>query len=222
MEIEDLRLGASVVSGDDHKLGTLSRFVLRKSDFKLTHIVADTGILRSGEPLWKGGWGLSHDRVVPIGVLASADTDELRLTMTAEEFRDLSVDYIQERFAEIPDDEPGRPDLSDLRRIATSLPGEPGPYFMYDTMALAPWEADIQKDSPVWRMNPHQKVGEVERLLVEEGTQKSVAIVVRRGHVFSKDVVLPMSYVSEVVADIVRVDIGDDALGSLEEYQPSD
>jgi PRC-barrel domain len=222
MQIEDLRLGASVVSSDDHKLGTLSHFVVRKSDFKLTHIVVDTGILRSGEPLWKGGWGLSHDRVVPMGVLSSADSDSVRLTMTADEFRDLSVDYIEERFAQIPDDEPGRVDLSDLRRIATSLPGEPGPYFMYDTTALAAWEADIKKDSPVWRMNPHQKIGEVERLLVEEKTEKSVAIVIRRGHVFSKDVVLPMSYVSEFVADIVRVDIGDDELESLDEYQSND
>jgi uncharacterized protein YrrD len=222
MQIEDLRLGASVVSREGHKLGRLSHFVMRKGDFRLTHIVVDTGILRSGEPLWKGGWGLSHDRVVPIGVLASVRPDELQLTMSADEFRDDSVDYIQEHFARIADDKPGWPDASDIRRIATSIPGEPGPYFMYDTMALAAWEADIRKDSPVWRMNPHEKIGDVERLLVDERTQKAVAIVVRRGHLFSKDVVLPMTHVSEVVADIVRVNLGDDDLDQLEEYQAAD
>jgi uncharacterized protein YrrD len=220
MKIEDLRLGASVISREGHKVGTLSRFVLRKKDFKLTHVVVDTGLFRSGEPLWKGGWGMSHDRVVPLGVLASADSDQVRLTMTAEEFRDLSIDYVEERFAPIVDEKPGEPDLSDLRRIATSIPGEPGPYFMYETMALAPDEVDIEKGSPVWRMNPHEKIGEVERLLLDEQTHKVVSLVMRRGHLLAKEVGLPIRHVSEVVADIVRVDISDDDLRNLEQYHP--
>ncbi len=222
MRLEDLRPGADVVSSDEHKLGTLSRFVVRKDGFKLTHIVVDTGIFRSGEPLWKGGWGMSHDRVLPLGVLDSAVSDEIRLTMSADEFRELSADYIEERFALIPDDEPGWPDLSDVRRIATSIPGEPGPYLMYESMAVSAAETDIKKDSPVWRMRPHEKIGEVERLLVDEETSQIASIVIRRGHVFSKDVILPIAYVSEVVADIVRVEIGDEALQGLHEYEPRD
>ena len=222
MKLEDLRPGASALSSEGHKLGTLSRFVVRKEDLKLTHIVVDTGILRSGEALWKGGWGLSHDRVVPLGVLESASSDEVRLTMTADEFRDLSVDYIEEHFAPIADDEPGRLDMSDVRRLASSIPGEPGPVFMYETMAIAGNAVDIRKDSPVWRMQPHQKIGEVERVLIDEDTSKLVSLVIRRGHVFTKDVVLPAKYIVEVVADIVRVEIGDDPLHRLAEYHADD
>ncbi len=218
MKLEDLRLAASVMSADDHKLGTLGRFVITKGTFKLTHVVVDTGILRSGEPLWKGGWGLSHDRVVPIGVVADADQDQVRLTMTADEFKDLSVDYIQEYFEEIADENPGWPDASDVRRVLSSLPGEPGPYLLYENRAIDAGEVEIKKDSPVWRLNPHKKIGEVERLIYDDDTKKVTGLVIRCGHVFTKDVSLPMHFVVEVVADIVRVDIDDDALSGLPEF----
>jgi len=220
MNLEDLRLGAAVHSRDGRKLGSLSRFVVKTDGFRLTHIVIDTGILRSGEPLWKGGWGLSHDRVVPLGVLEHAGENDVRLTMSADEFRDLSVDYIEEHFERIPDDAPGRLDASDMARVAASIPGEPGPYFMTETMATGAGEVDIKRDSPVWRLRPHEKIGEVERLLVDQETSRVVDMIVRRGHVFAKDVVLPVRHVVEVVADIVRIDIDDATLDALPEFKP--
>lgn len=222
MQIEDLRTGADVVSRDGHKLGTLSRFVIQQGTYRLTHIVVDTGILRSGQPLWEGGWGLSHDRVVPLAAVASADSHAVRLTMSADEFRDHSVDYIEERFQPVPDLEPGRADLSDVERLVKSIPGEPGPVFITEVKAKAPDEVEIRADSPVWRLNPHQKVGEVERVLLDEETGKVVGLVIRRGFLFTREVVLPVRYIVEVVADVVRIDIDDDALRSLPEYRPED
>lgn len=218
MKLEDLHAGAAVTSSDSHKLGTLSRFVIDKQALKLTHIVVDTGILRSGEPLWKGGWGLSHDRVIPRGVVRQASGDKITITMTADEFKDLSVDYIQERFEQIPDEKPGWPDASDVRRLLASMPGEPGPYLMYEVQAIDPGEVEIKKDSPVWRLNPHQKIGEVDRLIYDGDTGKVTDLVIRRGHVFKKDVVLSMGLVTELVADIVRVDIDDETLRGLPEF----
>jgi sporulation protein YlmC with PRC-barrel domain len=221
MKLEDLRAGASVISGDGHKLGTLSRFVINKTSLKLTHVVVDTGILRSGEPLWKGGWGLSHDRVIPLGVLGDVSGDKIQITMTADEFKDLSVDYIQEHFEVMPDDRPGWPDASDVRRLLASMPGEGGPYLLHEVRAIDASEVEIKNDSPVWRLSPHQKIGEVDRLIYDADTTTVTALVVRRGHFFTKDVVLPMHFVVEVVADIVRVDIDDDALHGLSEFNPS-
>ncbi len=218
MQLEDLHLAASAISADGHKLGTISRFVFNKNTLKLTHIVVDTGILRSGEPLWKGGWGLSHDRVIPLGVLERANHDEVRITMTADEFKDLSVDYIQERFERMPDEKPGWPDASDIPAVLASMPGEPGPYLLYEVRAIDADEVEIKKDSPVWRLNPHKKIGEVDSLIYDDETKRVTDLVIRRGHFFTKDVVLPMRFVVEVVADIVRVDIDDDALRGLPEF----
>ena len=219
MNIEDLRLHADVFSADGHKLGTLSRFVVHKEDLRLTHIVVDTGILRSGEALWKGGWGLSHDRMLPLGVVDAADSDEVRITMTADEFRDLSVDFTEEYFKSVPDRDPGRPDLSDVQRLAMSIPGEPGPYLMQQDTVLGPGDADIRAGSPVWRMSPHQKIGEVEHVLYDTDSGKMSALVIRRGFIFSKERVLPAEHVVEVVAEIVRVDIDSAQLDALAEFE---
>jgi uncharacterized protein YrrD len=222
MNLEDLRLGADVVSNDGEKLGQLSRFVIDTESKRLTHIVIDTGIFRSGEALWKGGWGMSHDRVVPFGAVESATSDEIRITMTADEFKDLSTDYLEEYFVRVPDDRPGVPDTSDLQRLFMSIPGEPGPYLMQQAVALRPDQAEISNDSPVWRLKPHQKIGEVERVIYDDASGKMNGLVIRRGFLFTKDVVLPMHVVVEVVGDIVRVDVDDDTLNGLPEFQAPD
>ena len=222
MKLEDLRPGAAVISRDGHKVGTLSRFVIDGEPLKLTHIVVDTGIFRSGEPLWKGGWGMSHDRMLPLGALERADSDEIHITMSGDEFKELSADYVEEYFEQAPDAEPGRPDLSDLRRLAMSIPGEPGPYLMRQVSALAPGAMEVAKDSPVWRLKPHEKIGEVERVLFDEETDSVTGLVIRRGFVFTRDVVLPSDYIVEVVADVVRVEIDDASLKSLEHFEPQD
>lgn len=221
MQLEDLRIGADVVSSDGHKLGTLSKFVVREGEHRLTHVVVDTGILRSGEPLWKGGWGLSHDRVIPLLGVEGATSDTVTLTMAADEFRDHSVDYEEEYFEPMPDSDAGRLDLGDLARFASSIPGEPGPWVMLDRRALAPGDVEIPKDAPVWRLQPHQKIGEVERVMVGEGGGIS-GVVIKRGHLFAKEVVLPVHAIVEIVAGIVRVDLDDDALKGLPEFRAAD
>ena len=212
----DLHLGASVIAKDEHKVGRLSRFVVRQSDLKLTHIVVDTGIFRSGD--WKGAIGLSHDRMIPMQAIQRADHHEVRITMTADEFKELSINYADDRFAQIEDVEPGELDRSDVRRFLTSIPGEPGPYVMLEKTATPAGEFEIEKDSPVWRLQPHQKIGEVDDVLFDEKTKKMSRLVVRRGFLFSKEVELPVEYIIEVVADIVRVDIDDTALKRLQEH----
>ena len=222
MNLEDLHLDADVLARDGHKLGKLHRFVIDKATYKLTHVVVDTGILRSGQPIWKGGFGLDHDRTVPIGAVAEANSDAVHLSMSAEEFRDHSTDFLEEYFVNAPDLHKGAPDASDLGRLAMSIPGEPGPYIMQATTSQAPGSADVRTDSPVWRLQPHEKVGEVERAIYDEDSKQLVGIVVRRGLLFKKDVVVPVERIAEVVAGIVRVELTDDALDSLEEFHAPD
>jgi len=219
MRLEDLRLNASVVSRDGHKLGHLSRFVIDKDAQKVTHVVVDTGIFRSGEALWKGGWGMPHDRVVPLGCVSEATEDEVRITMSAEEFKELARDYSEEYFVAAPDVEPGQIDASDVRRFVMGIPGEPGPYLLQETTTKQAWQEEINRDSPVWRLNPHEKIGEVERVIIDEDTGAVNALVIKRGFVFTSEKVLPQDYIVEVAGGIVRVDIDDEGLAGLEEFE---
>lgn len=210
MGIEDLRAGAPVLSRDGDRLGTLSRVVVQKDTLQLTHLVVDAGH--------------GDERVVPLGVLRDATEQAVRLSMDAVEFRDMSLKYDIQVYQPMADAEKGRLDLSDVNRVVASIPGELGPGVMTDVLAKAPDEVDIVKDSPVWRLNPHQKIGEVEHVIFDERSRKITALVVRRGVLFTHDVVLPARYITEVVealGGIVRIEIGDTDLKGLQEYRPA-
>jgi sporulation protein YlmC with PRC-barrel domain len=211
MSLEDLRAGARVISRDGDNLGTLNRVVIVKETLKLTHLV----VAAEGR--------VADERVVPLGVLRDASEDAVHLSMSTDEFREFAVKYDTLVYRPMPDSDRGRLDASDLRRFAASLPGEMGPAVMTDVLTKAPDEVDIAKDSAVWRLNPHQKIGEVEHVIFDDETRRIVSLVIRRGFLFTTDVVLPVQYVTEVVealGGIVRVEIDDASLKQLQEFHP--
>ena len=213
MKLEDAREGADVISRDGHKVGKLSRVVVKEENLEITHLVVDPGLLHSGESLWAGGWGQPHERVIPVGVLEDETGGAIHITMTAEEFRDLSVKY---------DTIYAKRDPSLISSVLNSMPGGIGPYVLFDVMAKEPDEVDIKEDSPVWRMKPHEKIGEVQRVLFNEETLRIQALVIRRGHIFDHELlVLPSRYIVEVVEilqGVVRVEMSDDELRALAPY----
>jgi len=215
LKLEDAREGADVISSDGHKLGKLSRVVVKEDTLEITHLVVDPGLLHSGESLWAGGWGNPHERTIPVGVLEDETHDPINITMSAAEFRDLSVKY---------DRVYTKPDPSVISAIVNSIPGGLGPNVSFDVMTKEPDEVDIKEGSPVWRLKPHQKIGEVERVLFNEETLRIQALVLRRGHIFDHhEVVLPARYIVEVIEilqGVVRVAITDDELRSLAPYAP--
>lgn len=211
MGVEDLRAGAPVLSRDGDKLGKLSRVVVEKDTLRLTHLVVDVGH--------------GDERVVPLGVLRDATEQAVHLSMDSGEFRDMSLKYDTQVYRPIADAEKGRLDVSDVNRFVASIPGEMGPGVMTDVLAKSPDEVDIVKDSPVWRLDPHQKIGEVEHVIFDERSRTITALVVRRGILFTHDVVLPARYITEVVealGGIVRVQISDADLKQLEQYRRAD
>lgn len=225
MKTIDLHEGADVISRDGHRIGKLTRVVINERSLKVTHMAIDPGLLHSGEALWKGGWGLPHARVVPIGVLVDEDSAEIHISMTAEEFGQLSVKYDQVIWKPMPDLQPDRLESSDIPPIISSLPGGTGPVDFFDVLAKEPLEVDIADGSAVWRLKPHEKIGEVDHVIFDERTKKVTALVIRRGFVFHHDVILPAEFILEIVEileGVVRVDMTDDQLSKLAEYVPAD
>ena len=55
----------------------------------------------------------------------------------------------------------------------------------FETFRKAKFERHILNDAPVWRQEPHEKIGEVERVLVDEVDDEIEALVIRSGF-FSK------------------------------------
>lgn len=217
----ELKVGADVFSADGHKLGTLHRFVLRRSDLVLTHVVVEIGFLRSGRPIWAGGFGLDYDRIVGIEHVASASEDRVELTLTAEAFKD-APEYTSESFEEPHDITPGEFDIPDVvnqaERLASALGSTPTTW-VYEKLNRPLDSVDIAEGTDVWRREPHDKVGEVKRVLLDESSSRVSGFVIRRGFLLTRDVVLPVRYVVELEDGIIRVDISDSAIAQLREYE---
>ena len=77
---------------------------------------------------------------------------------------------------------------------------------------------DIVEGTDVWREHPHQKLGDIMRLLFDPATDRLRAFVIRRGVIFKQEVILPVRYISELFDDVVRVDLTDEELSQLREY----
>jgi len=219
---DDLRIGADVFSKDGHRVGELRRLVLRRSDLALTHLVVDIGFLRSGRPLWQGGFGLDYDRVVGFDAVTAATDERIELALTAEEFL-AQPEYSAERFEEPHDVTPHEFDIPDIANrlgsLASRLINVPDAWLV-ERLNRPLDSVDIREGTPVWRVDPHEKLGEVDRVVLDPQTGRARAFVIRRGFLLHRDVLLPVRYVTEILDDLsVRVDISDADLEQLREYQ---
>jgi uncharacterized protein YrrD len=213
-----LRIGIDVYSSEAEKLGTLHRAVLRRSDLAITHVVVDIGFLRSGRRLWDGGLGLDYDRIVTIESVATVTDDRLVLNLSADEFKEMP-EYTEESYEAPHDVTPGEFDIPDVvtraQGIAAAISNAPGGWLV-ERLNKPLDSVDIVEGTPVWRRDPHEKLGEVKRLVLHAGGRVQ-ALVIQRGFLLHRDVVLPVRYIAELMDDLVRVDITDEELGNLRE-----
>jgi uncharacterized protein YrrD len=217
----ELRVGADVFSSDGHKLGELKRLILHRGDLRLTHIVIDIGFLRSGRPVWAGGFGLDYDRIVPVEAVSASTDDGIELALSAGEFS-AAPEYTEEEY-ELPHDvTPGEFDIPDIaneaERWASALGSTPNIWLV--PRLNKPLDAvDMPEGTDVWRREPHQKLGEVQRVILDQSTGAVRAFVIRRGFLLMRDVILPARYVAELLDGIVRVDITDEQIDQLRDYE---
>lgn len=217
--IEDLRAGAHVYSADGEKTGTLHAIVLDPRDNRVTHLAIDAGP-HFPEP------GFGSPKIVSVNIehLRSADGESVDLAITQADFRKLPL-YEHEHFFAVPSDEHPSEDTGPRRlwdvglTVAAALAGlGTGLAVPAEHFARAPFERHILDDAPVWRDEPNQHVGDIERVLIDDETNVIVGLVIRRGVLFHEEVVLPMQYVTEVRDGAIIVHISDEDIESLTPY----
>jgi sporulation protein YlmC with PRC-barrel domain len=216
--------GADVYSSDDHKLGELKRVVVRRADLTITHIVVDIGFLRSGRSLWEGGLGLDYDRIIPIAEVARSTRDRIDLAITDEEFK-AEPEYTDETFEAVADPSPGEVDMNDFalraESVADAIASTPGAWVTV-RLNKDPNSIDIVEGTDVWRLEPHQKLGDVKRVLIDEQTGQLRGLVISRGFILKHDILVPVRFIAELDDDIVRLDISDLEIQTLRPYQEGD
>jgi sporulation protein YlmC with PRC-barrel domain len=219
--LDNLRHGASVYSSDEKKVGTLHAVVLDPSDNEITHIVVNVGP-HFPEP----GFGAPDLVNVPIAQMEDAGEEHVYLKCGAAEFKDFPP-YEEYSFTETEaaegTEEPHRGPLRKLWDVGVALAysfGNVGTGIAIpaEKFRKASYERHIVNDTPVWRTEPHELIGEVERVLASEQTGEIEALVIKRGTLFHEEVVLPISHVTEIQDGIIHASLTDDELKSLQKY----
>ncbi len=218
--LENLRHGAHVESAEGKAIGRLHSVVIDPRDNDVTHIVVNAGP-HFPEP----GFGAPELINVPIELMEDAGEDKVILRCDRDSFRKLPR-YVDREFTPVRrrPQEAERTDAAHLlwntgvalaASFGSLLTGIAVPA---ETVRKASFEREILNDAPVWRLEPHTHIGDVERVLVDEETDEIKELVIRRGVVFHEDVVLPMEYVTEIQDGLVHVQISDEQLRALQAF----
>lgn len=217
--LDNLRHGARVVSADGKEVGKLHAVVLDPRDNEVTHVVVNAGP-HFPEP----GFGAPELIDVPIDEVADAWEEKVELKCTHEQFHNLPS-YAERRFTEpiAPGGEKPMPGhtlwnvgLAVSSSLSSLLTGIAVPA---ERFRKASFERHILHAAPVWRIEPHTHIGDVDRVLVDEETDEIEALVIQRGVLFHEDVVLPFEYVTEVLDGLVHVRITDEEIEGLEPFR---
>lgn len=227
--LEDLRIGVPVSGSDGKHLGKLTRIVIDRSDNQVTHLVIDPGLAESGNLLAAGGWEKPRERLVPVALVVSAGEHGLALAcdeaafgqqplFERKQYTDADVSaavgqegLLQSRF------EAGEV----VNYVASGWGLGAAPYIAPADISLneTSTSAALAEGTSVWRVDPHDEIGHVDRVLADGQTQRVTGLVVRRKGLFAHRVVLPIEQVASVEDGVVHITLSDKQLDALPRFE---
>jgi sporulation protein YlmC with PRC-barrel domain len=219
--IEQLRIGAHVFSSDSKQVGTLSRIVVTGNDLVVTGLVVDPGAHLS-ELLEPGSLDKLRDRSVPVALAHVQADASIHLTCDAAAFARLPL-FERRQYQDAPV-EPGgsRFRVGELVNYLASTFGLGAAPFQPDndeiTFDMSADSAAIPVRAPVWRTDPHEVIGVVERTLADEATQRITALVIRRNSMDDQLVIVSADAITSFADGVAHVALTDEELDHLPPY----
>ena len=227
--LEDLRIGVAVTGSDAKHLGKLTRIVIDRSASQVTQLVVDPGLAESGHLLTAGGWEQPRERVVPVALVVSAGEHGVKLSCDEAAFKKQPL-FESKQFTEADfsaAEQPNSPwqsryELGEVLNLVSSSWGlGAAPYIAPADISFneTPQSAAIAEGTAVWRIEPHDEVGHVDRVLVDAQTQRVTSLVVRRKGLLAHRVVLPVEQVTDIDDGVVHITLGDEQLDALKRFE---
>lgn len=219
--IEQLRIGAHVYGSDGKQVGELSRIVVTGADLIVTGLVVDPGSHLS-ELLEAGSLDKLRDRNVPITLAHVQPDGRIHLTIDAPAFLKLPL-FERHQYTDAPVEAGGsRFRVGELVNYLASAFGLGAAPYSPDNeeiiQDLSPDSTAIPEHAPVWRIDPHEQIGVVERTLADEQTQRITGLVIRLDAIDGQHVVAPTTSIVSFEDGVAHVALTDEELDQLPLY----
>ena len=212
----DIRIG-STVQCRDGRAGHVTKVVVEPGSKRVTDIVVERGLL------------LHRDIVVPISLIKDVRDDTVELDVSIDELKSLpefnEVDFAMpdDTWTEGHDYPPGVVRI-DLRNPALRI-GELAPAWSAVMMVGHTHVGVSGAETPIGRGTRVScrdgAVGRIDHVLVDPESGRVRAIVVRKGGLLTKDVIVPTSWVEAVQEDEIILAANRELLERLPEYRPA-
>ena len=222
----ELREGTSVETSDGRELGRISRFVLNPETNEVTHIVVQKG------------WLLPEDKVIPFDRVRSATDERVVLNENIRDFDELPPFEESHYIRAIDRDLEGRDiDRAIDRPVFPTSAGyywyPPQGYLGYPTYGLGSfgWPATetVQnipagtvplKEGTNVMSSDGEHIGDVERLIIDPGSNRATHLVISQGTFFKDRKLIPANWIRSVTEKEVQLYMSSQVLERLPAYEP--
>jgi uncharacterized protein YrrD len=220
----EFRNGALVVTADGQDVGRVDRVVLNPQTRQITHIVVRQGLL------------FSEDKLVPIGLVASATEDRVTLKAAADRLGELEL-FEETHYAPLSDEERALAGYSGsayppplyyyppalLTGIAypadVAIPPPAGEAKVIGTERNTPVDTiALQEGARILNVND-EEVGTVERVISNDHTRQITHLVLAQGLIFRHRRLIPIAWVQIIHEDVVRLNVSTHMVDSLPDYE---
>ena len=211
----DIEIGSNVQCRDG-RTGRVIKLVVAPGRKLVTHIVVERGVLNH------------HDVAVPVAHVAGVEGDTVVLDLSSDELNALpayaEIDYaIPDAYWVAQHGYPPDDTLVDLGRYTPDdgllAPAWPVLWIQGHTHAgVPPQETPVDRYTRVTgREGP---MGRLDHVLLDPDTGDVRALALRKGHLLTKDVIVPAGWVERVGEDEIVIDADRTMLERLPEYRP--
>jgi sporulation protein YlmC with PRC-barrel domain len=218
----ELKEGVGVFTPGGEEVGRVNRFVLDPATNEVTHIVIQKG------------WLLPEDKVVPFEMVRTATDERVVLSEDVADFDQLPP-FEETEFVRAADEEPRNrvPSADPVyqhapayywypARSSLGFPGIGlGPY----TWPLGETRRNIPEDTVPLREGTNimssdgKHVGDVERLFLEEDSNKVTHFLISQGVLFKDRKIVPAHWVKSVEEETVHLVVSSQLLERLPSYE---
>lgn len=219
----EFKQGTKVHTSDGKDVGSIDRVVLNPNTKKVTHVVVRKGFL------------FTEDKIVPVGMVASANEDRVDLNRSSdtldalppyEEQHYVPLDEAEARSAEY------QADLAVPYYWASPMAGWSGfadygmgvaypPPYLVETERNVPDNSVVITEGVPVITSDDQHVGNVERVYTQSESNRATHFLLSAGLIFKEKKVIPIGWIHDTSDNEIYLNVNAKTLEHLPEFQES-